>query len=171
MAHDWHSAIRGHRPGSKKSLFFRAIALKQARGNMTLMFPMALSAVRPTARQWRESGATRCGPSGTFRPRNRISITLFACSLATQNIKGLWHGDGAPPKWRFPGRGERPDQPLASSGSHRIAPARQLAPARRGTDPPGCSKIKNSSPPPTSGGLKGWVSLQAQIQPCRSCRT
>ena len=54
-----------------------------------LMFPLALSALRPTECQRREHGATRCGPSGTFRPRNRISITLFACSLATQNTKGL----------------------------------------------------------------------------------
>ena len=137
----------------------------------TLMFPLALNALRPTECQRREHGATRCGPSRTFRPRNRISITLFACSLATQNTKGLWHEVGAPPKRRFPGRGERPDQPLARSGSHRIAPARPLAPARRGADPLGCSKIKNRSTPPTSGGLKGWVSLQAQIQPCRSCRT
>ena len=171
MAHERHSALRGNGQESKKHLFSRVFSKMQKRENRILMFPLALSALRPTARQRRESGATMCGPSGTFRPRNRISITLFVCSLATQNTKGLWHAGGAPSNWRFPGRGERPDQPLARSVSHRIAPARPLAPARRGTDPPGCSKIKNSSPPPTSGGLKGWVSLQAQIQPCRSCRT
>jgi hypothetical protein len=121
----------------------------------TLMFPMALSALRPTARQRRESGATRCDNSGTFRTRNRISTMLFVFSSATQNTKGLWHAGGAPPRWRFPGRGERPDQPLARSVSHRIAPARPLAPARRGTDPPGDSKIKIPIPPPAPGGGEG----------------
>ncbi len=129
----------------------------------TLMFPLALSALRPTARQRRESGATRCGTSGTFRTRNRISIMLFVFSSATQNTKGLWHAGGAPPKRRFPGRGERPDQPLARSVSHRIAPARPLAPARRGTDPPGDSQIKIPIPLPAPGGVRGWVCLLSTI--------
>ena len=120
-----------------------------------VMFPMALTILRPTARQRRESGATRCGTSGTFRTRNRISITLFVFSSATQNTKGLWHAGGAPPKRRFLGRGERPDQPLARSVSHRIAPARPLAPARRGTDPPGDSQIKLNKSLPAPGGGEG----------------
>jgi hypothetical protein len=103
-----------------------------------LMFPMALSALRPTARQRRESGAKGRDHSGTFRPRNRaLDYVLFP--EATRNNRGLWFSGGAPPTRRFSGRGEKPDHPLVRSMSHRIAMPRQHAPAHRGTDPPGVS--------------------------------
>jgi hypothetical protein len=101
------------------------------------MFPMALSALRPTARQRRESGAKGCDHSGTFRPRSHTPVLLFLRSLATPHGLSLWRSGGAPPKRRFLGRGKKPDPPLVCSVSHRNAPSRLVAPARRGTDPPG----------------------------------
>jgi len=112
---------------------------------MTLMFPMALSALRPTARQRRESGAKGRDHSGTFRPRNRaLDSVLFP--EATRNNPGLWFSGGAPPTRRFSGRGEKPDHPLVRSMSHRIAMPRSHAPAHRGTDPPGVPHTSFPSP-------------------------
>ena len=103
---------------------------------MTLMFPMALSALRPTARQRRESGAKGRDHSGTFRPRNRaLDYVLFP--EAIRPSPDLWHAGGAPPKRRHPDRAPRPGHPLVRSMSHRIAMPRPRALAHRGTDPPG----------------------------------
>jgi len=100
------------------------------------MFPMALSALRPTARQRRESGAKGCDYSGTFRPRNRtLDYLLFP--EAIRPYPDLWHSGGAPPTRRPSGWGPLPNHPLVRSLSHRIAMPRQHAPAHRGTDPPG----------------------------------
>ena len=102
------------------------------------MFPMALSALRPTARQRRESGAKGCDYSGTFRPRNRtLDYLLFP--EAIRPYPDLWHSGGAPPTRRPSGWGPLPNHPLVRSLSHRIAMPRQHAPAHRGTDPPGVS--------------------------------
>jgi len=102
------------------------------------MFPKALSALRPTARQRRESGAKGCDHSGTFRPRNRtLDYVLFP--QAIRRHPDLWHAGGAPPKRRHLDRAPRPGHPLVSSMSQRIAMPRQHAPAHRGTDPPGFS--------------------------------
>jgi hypothetical protein len=118
------------------------------------MFPKALSALRPTARQRRESGAKGRDHSGTFRPRNRaLDSVLFP--EATRNNPGLWFSGGAPPTRRFSGRGEKPDHPLVCSMSHRIAMPRQHAPAHRGTDPPGVSQTNNGKSPPAPGGVWG----------------
>ena len=76
------------------------------------MFPMALTILRPTARQRRESGAKGCDPSGTFRPRNRTLDYVLFSSQATQGFQGLWHSGGAPPSRRLSGRGPLPGQPL-----------------------------------------------------------
>jgi len=100
------------------------------------MFPMALSALRPTARQRRESGAKGRDHSGTFRPRNRaLDYVLFP--EAIRQHPDLWHAGGAPPKRRHLDRATRPGHPLVRSLSHRIAMPRPRAPAHRGTDPPG----------------------------------
>ncbi len=101
-----------------------------------LMFPKALSALRPTARQRRESGAKGRDHSGTFRPRNRtLDYVLFP--QAIRPYPDLWHAGGAPPNRRHLGWGPLPNHPLVRSLSHRIAMPRQHAPAHRGTDPPG----------------------------------
>ena len=151
-----------------------------------LMFPMALSALRPTARQRRESGAKGRDHSGTFRPRNRaLDYVLFP--QAIRPYPDLWHAGGAPPKRRHLDRATRPGHPLVRSLSHRIAMPRQHAPAHRGTDPPGVSQTSFPSPcmerempagqrvrsnacsPPATVGLRGGARW-AQIQPCRGCR-
>ena len=133
------------------------------------MFPMALSALRPTARQRRESGAKGCDHSGTFRPRNRaLDYVLF--TQAVRYISDLWHLGGAPPTRRLSGRGERPDQPLVRSMSHRIAMPRPHAPAHRGTDPPGvshakCSISKNGNGHRVKGGVSGPTNPQPYLNP------
>ena len=101
------------------------------------MFPMALRALRPTARQRRESGAKGRALSGSFRTGNRAPDSVFPEAIRTGS--GLWHSGGAPPARRFPGWGPPPNHPLVRSMSHRIAMPRQHAPAHRGTDPPGVS--------------------------------
>ena len=151
------------------------------------MFPMALQALRPTARQRRESGAKGCDHSGTFRPRNR-ALDYSGSFPATHPRMRFWLSGGAPPKKRFSGRGDKPGQPLVRSVSHRIAMHRPRAPAHRGTDPPGVSQTNFPSPcmerempagqrvrsnacsPPATGGLRGRYARWAQIQPCRGCR-
>ena len=120
----------------------------------SLMFPTALSALRPTARQRRESGAKGCDHSGTFRPRNRIPDYWFF-PQAIRGDSDLWHSGGAPPRWRPFGWGPLPNQPLVCSVSHRIATPRQHAPACRGTDPPGAYQLKNEMSPPAPGGVEG----------------
>ena len=101
-----------------------------------LMFPMALSSLRPTVRQRRESGAKGCDHSETFRPRNRtLDYVLF--TQAIRRHPDLWHAGGAPPNRRHQDQAPRPGHPLVRSMSHRIAMPRQHAPAHRGTDPPG----------------------------------
>ena len=138
----------------------------------SLMFPKALSALRPTPRQRRESGAKGRDHSGTFRPRNRaLDFVLFP--LAIRPNPDLWHAGGAPPKRRHPGWSPMPNHPLVRSLSHRIAMPRQHAPAHRGTDPPGVSQTSFPSPcmerempagqrvrsnaasPPAPGGAEG----------------
>ena len=101
----------------------------------SLMFPMALRALRPTARQRRESGAKGRALSGSFRTGNRAPHSVFPEAIRTGS--GLWHSGGAPPARRFPGWGPPPNHPLVRSMSHRIAMPRLHAPAHRGTDPPG----------------------------------
>jgi len=109
------------------------------------MFPMALQALRPTARQRRESGAKGRDHSGTFRPRNRaLDFVLFP--QAIRPYPDLWHAGGAPPKRRHLDQAPRPGHPLVRSMSHRIAMPRQHAPAHRGTDPPGVSQTSFPSP-------------------------
>jgi len=99
------------------------------------MFPMALDALRPTARQRRESGAKGCDHFGTFRPRNRaLDYVLF--TQAIRPYPDIWHAGGAPPNRRHLGWGPLPNHPLVRSLSHRIAMPRPHAPAHRGTDPP-----------------------------------
>jgi len=137
-----------------------------------LMFPMALSALRPTARQRRESGAKGCDHSGTFRPRNR-TLDYVVFPQAIRRHPDLWHAGGAPPNRRDLDRAPRPGHPLVRSMSHRIAMPRQHAPAHRGTDPPGVSQTSFPSPcmerempkgqrvrsndasPPAPGGAEG----------------
>ena len=119
-----------------------------------LMFPKALSALRPTARQRRESGAKGCDHSGTFRPRNRtLDSVLFPKAIRPN--PDLWHAGGAPPKRRHLDRAPRPGHPLVRSVSHRIAMPRPHAPAHRGTDPPGVSQTNNGKSPPAAGGAWG----------------
>ena len=109
------------------------------------MFPMALSALRPTARQRLESGAKGRDHSGTFRPRNRaLDYVLFP--QAIRPYPDLWHAGGAPPNRRYLDRAPRPGHPLVRSVSHRIAMPRPHAPAHRGTDPPGVSQTSFHSP-------------------------
>ena len=138
------------------------------------MFPMALQALRPTARQRRESGAKGCDHSGTFRPRNR-ALDYSGSFPATHPRMRFWLSGGSPPKKRFSGRDDKPGQPLVRSVSHRIAMPRPRAPAHRGTDPPGVSQTNFPSPcmerempagqrvrlnacsPPATGGVKGRV--------------
>ena len=110
-----------------------------------LMFPMALSALRPTARQRRESGAKGCDHSGTFRPRNS-TLDYVVFPQAIRRHPDLWHAGGAPPTRRPSGWGPLPNHPLVRSMSHRIAMPRQHAPAHRGTDPPGVSQTSFPSP-------------------------
>jgi hypothetical protein len=106
---------------------------------------MALQALRPTARQRRESGAKGCDHSGTFRPRNRaLDYVLFP--QAIRPYPDLWHAGGAPPNRRYLDRAPRPGHPLVRSVSHRIAMPRPHAPAHRGTDPPGVSQTSFHSP-------------------------
>ena len=138
----------------------------------SLMFPKALSALRPTARQRRESGAKGRDHSGTFRPRNRaLDSVLFPKAIRPN--PDLWHAGGPPPKRRHLDRAPRHGHPLVSSMSHRIAMPRQHAPAHRGTDPPGVSQTSFPSPcmerempkgqrvrsndasPPATGGAEG----------------
>jgi len=109
------------------------------------MFPMALQALRPTARQRRESGAKGRDHSGTFRPRNRaLDYVLFP--QAIRPYPDLWHAGGAPPNRRYLDRAPRPGHPLVRSVSDRIAMPRPHAPAHRGTDPPGVSQTSFHSP-------------------------
>jgi len=116
------------------------------------MFPKALDALRPTARQPRESGAKGCDHSGTFRPRKRtLDYGLFP--EAIRPYPDLWHAGGAPPNRRHLGWGPLPNHPLVRSMSHRIAMPRLHAPAHRGTDPPGAYQTKKS--PPAAGGVWG----------------
>jgi len=111
----------------------------------TSMFPKALDALRPTARQRRESGAKGRDHSGTFRPRNRaLDFVLFPQAIRPN--PDLWHAGGAPPNRRHLGWGPLPNHPLVRSMSHRIAMPRQHAPAHRGTDPPGASQTSFPSP-------------------------
>jgi len=119
----------------------------------SLMFPMALRALRPTARQRRESGAKGRALSGSFRTGNRALDSVFPEAIRTGS--GLWHSGGAPPARRFPGWGPPPNHPLVRSMSHRIAMPRQHAPAHRGTDPPGVSQTNNGKSPPAPGGVWG----------------
>jgi len=126
------------------------------------MFPMALQALRPTARQRRESGAKGRDHSGTFRPRNRAQdYVLFP--QAIRRHPDLWHAGGAPPPRRLTGWGLLPDHPLVSSMSHRIAMPRLHAPAHRGTDPPGVSRTK-SPPPPMEGETPASQRIRAQTR-------
>jgi len=118
------------------------------------MFPKVLSALRPTARQRRESGAKGCDHSGTFRPRNR-TLDYVVFPQAIRRHPDLWHAGGAPPTRRPPGWGPLPNHPLVRSMSHRIAMPRQHAPAHRGTDPPGFSQTNNGKSPPAAGGAWG----------------
>ena len=118
------------------------------------MFPMALQALRPTARQRRESGAKGCEHSGTFRPRNR-ALDYSGSFPATHPRMRFWLSGGAPPKKRFSGRGDKPGQPLVRSVSHRIAMPRPRAPAHRGTDPPGDPPIKKCRAPSRRGRGRG----------------
>jgi hypothetical protein len=127
-----------------------------------LMFPKALSALRPTARQRRESGAKGCDHSGTFRPRNRALDSVLFPEAIRPN-PDLWHAGGAPPKRRHLDRAPRHGHPLVSSMSHRIAMPRQHAPAHRGTDPPGVLKINSTNPLPLREGMKGWACLLGTI--------
>jgi len=122
------------------------------------MFPMALSALRPTVRQRRESGAKGCDHSGTFRPRNRTpDFVVFP--QAIRLLPDLWQAGGAPPNRRHLDRATRPGHPLVRSMSHRIAMPRPHAPAHRGTDPPGVLKINSTNPlPPREGYGVGTIS-------------
>ena len=122
------------------------------------MFPKALDALRPTARQRRESGAKGRDHSGTFRPRNRALDSVLFPEAIRPN-PDLWHAGGAPPKRRHLDRAPRPGHPLVRSMSHRIAMPRQHAQAHRGTDPPGVLKINSTNPlPPREGHGVGTIS-------------
>ena len=130
----------------------RTVGPAQPRGGVADV-PHGSRALRPTARQRRESGAKGRALSGSFRTGNRAPDSVFPEAIRTGS--GLWHSGGAPPARRFPGWGPPPNHPLVRSMSHRIAMPRQHAPAHRGTDPPGVSQTNNGKSPPAPGGVWG----------------